>query len=176
MDEKDLDYCNIDVQRYRRPNNELCKKPKWRWLLLPLLPISIPIGFAIGLFRGIRNLIASEDLYNRCMRQVRQPTEEEMSIYRDLYEIGRKKVDQERMNDSTHRDYVFDVFLLKPEGKRLILGDLLGRFYSVNSDKIPALALEMFHTTFPERRAVIVKYQNGDKEPQSGDDLERGKK
>jgi hypothetical protein len=24
------------------------KKPKWRWLLLPLSPIAIPIGFIFG--------------------------------------------------------------------------------------------------------------------------------
>ena len=28
-------------------------KPWWRWLFLPLSPIAIPIGFVIGIIKGL---------------------------------------------------------------------------------------------------------------------------
>lgn len=65
-------------------------------------------------------------------------------------------------------NYVFDVWSLRQSGHQLVLDDLLGRFYAVNSDQIPKMALDCFHSVFPERRSLIVKYLNGDPKPVSG--------
>lgn len=65
-------------------------------------------------------------------------------------------------------NYVFEVWSLRPTGPELVLDGFLGRFYACNSDEIPKMALEMFHSVFPERRSLIVKYCDGDPEPFAG--------
>lgn len=91
------DFCHIDVKRYLKEPST-AEKPKWRWWLLPLSPIAIPIGFAIGVYRGLRNLQrhvdgdpdddGGDDIYRRCKRQLKDPTESELAIHRAVYEIG----------------------------------------------------------------------------------------